>query len=138
MLLDLAQFQNVQQNAQMGFTGQHMVGNLNTGVKSQTQFNDSPDGSYTQVRNTNNMGQMGISGNHQFENFTNNGQAQVMARKYLPNGQPVLMELEDITLEDLAQFQQIQQNADMNFAGTHAIKNINTGAKSNTNFLDNK
>ena len=82
MLLDLAQFQNVQQNAQMGITGQHAIGNLNTGAKSQTQFLDTPDGRFTVVKNTNNAGQMQIQGKHMFDNFTNNGQTTVMARKF--------------------------------------------------------
>ena len=74
MLLDLAQFGNVQQNAQMGFTGTHQIRNINTGAKSQTQFNDDPMGRGSQVGNATNGGQMMIQGNHQFENFTNNGQ----------------------------------------------------------------
>jgi hypothetical protein len=60
MLLDLAQFQNVQQNAQMAVTGTHSFGNLNTGAKSQTQFLDNPDGQHSTVKNTNNMGAMMI------------------------------------------------------------------------------
>jgi len=60
VLLDLAQFQNVQQNAQMGVTGTHGFGNLNTGVKSQTQFLDHADGQFSTVKNTNNLGKMMI------------------------------------------------------------------------------
>jgi len=139
MLLDLAQFQNVQQNAQMGFTGNHMVGNLNTGVKSQTQFKDTADGQFSQVKNTNNMGAMSIQGNHQFENYTNNGQATVLPRAFNKDGSPAqLMMLEEIDLEDLAAFQNIQQNAQMDLTGTHMVKNINTGEKSTTNFNDHK
>jgi len=139
MLLDLAQFQNVQQNAQMGFTGNHMVGNLNTSQGSQTQFNDHAGGQFSQVKNTNNGGQMKIQGNHQFQNYNNNGQAVVMARAFNPDGSPAgLMELDEIELEDLANFGAIQQNADMNFTGTHMVKKLNTGEKSTTNFNDHK
>jgi len=60
VLLDLAQFQNVQQNAQMAVTGTHGFGNLNTGEKSKTQFLDSADGQFSTVKNTNNMGAMMI------------------------------------------------------------------------------
>jgi len=82
---------------------------------------------------------MSIQGNHQFENFTNNGQANIMPRAFDAKGNPVqLIELDSLDLEDLAQFNNVQQNAMMDVTGTHMIKNINTGAKSQTNFNDHK
>lgn len=142
-LEDLAAFNQIQQNAQMNFTGNHTVKNLNTGVKSMTNFNDHKQGQAVQVANTNNMGQMNIRGLHKFDNFVNNGVANVMPRAFNPDGTPArLMELDEdfevVELEDLANFNNIQQNAQMNFTGTHGVKNLNTGAKSTTNFNDHK
>ena len=105
MLLDLAQFQNVQQNAQMAVTGTHGFQNMNTGSKSQTQFLDNPDGQFSTVKNATNGGQMMIQGNHEFGNYTNNGQTNVLARKFNADGSPAgLMELD---LQDLAQFNNV-------------------------------
>jgi len=98
---------------------------------------------------------MKIQGNHQFQNYNNNGQAVVMARAFNPDGSPArlmeldefeledldeveLEELDEVELEDLANFGAIQQNADMNFTGTHMVKKLNTGEKSTTNFNDHK
>ena len=139
MLEELAQFQNVQQNAQMAVTGNHLFGNLNTGVKSQTQFLDTPDGQFSRVKNTNNRGAMMIQGNQQYQNYVNNGQTTVMPRKFSPPRRlEELDEEEGEELEDLAQFNNVQQNALMDITGTHMIKNLNTGAKSTTNFHDHK
>lgn len=102
-------------------------------------FNDHKAGQFVTVANTNNLGQMTMSGNHQFDNYVNNGQANAIARTFNPDGTPVqLMQLEEIDLEDLAAFNNVQQNAQMGFTGTHAVKNLNTGAKSVTNFNDHK
>lgn len=99
MLLDLAEFQNINQNAVMGFTGQHQVKNLITGKDSQTMFNDHKDGQFTSVDNTVQNGQMTISGLHKFNNFTNNGNTQVMPRTFNPDGSKA-----SLMLMDLAEF----------------------------------
>merc|ERR1711990_838110 len=84
-------------------------------------FHDHASGLGTTVANTQNFGQMGIQGNHSFGNFVNNGQANVMARAFTPDGRPIpqLMELDEeaeeptlmelneegeVELEDLARF----------------------------------
>jgi len=124
----------------MGFTGTHSIANINTGAKSQTQLNDHAGGQFQTVGNAVNNGQFQIQGNHQIQNFTNNGQANVLPRAFNPDGSPAaqLMELDIADLEDLASFNNIQQNGQMDFTGTHMVKNINTGAKSTTNFHDHK
>ena len=76
---------------------------------------------------------MSISGNHQFQNFTNNGNTQVMPRTFNPDGSPA-----QLMLMDLAAFDNIQQNANMGFTGQHQIKNLTTGNESNTQFNDQK
>lgn len=62
-----------------------------------------------------------------------------MARAFDAKGNPVgLMELDEEDLEDLATFNNVQQNAMMDVTGTHMIKNLNTGKDSQTNFHDHK
>merc|ERR1711981_133522 len=86
------------------------------------------------------MGAMMIQGNHKFDNYVNNGKTQVLARAFTPDGKPIpqLMELDEVELEDLAQFNNVQQNALMDVTGTHMIKNLQTGKDSTTNFHDHK
>jgi len=86
---------------------------------------------------------MNISGLHKFDNFTNNGQTTVSPRTFNADGTParmVLMDLDEIDLEDLAQFQNFSNQAGGNasFQGTHSIKNITNAKKGNVNFLDHK
>jgi len=135
MLLDLAQFQNVQQNANMGFTGQHQIENMTTGKESNTQFNDHKAGQFSTVGNLTQNGNMKISGNHQFKNFTNNGNTQVMPRTFNPDGTPA-----QLMLMDLAQFQNYSNAAGGNTSiqGTHAFKNLNNAKGGNVNVLDHK
>jgi hypothetical protein len=106
MLLDLAEFGNINQNAVMGFTGQHQIKNLTTGKDSQTMFNDQRDGQFSTVGNTVQNGQMTISGLHKFDNFTNNGQTQVMPRTFNPDGTQA-----SLMLMDLADFNNYSNNA---------------------------
>ena len=56
MLLDLATFNNIQQNGMADFTGTHLIRNINTGAKSTTNFNDHKNGQFSTVMNANNMG----------------------------------------------------------------------------------
>lgn len=84
-----------------------------------------------------------IQGRHQYGNYVNNGQTTVMARKYpgpanAPPPRLENLEEEEEELEDLASFNNVQQNAQMDITGTHMIKNLNTGKKSNTVFHDHK
>ena len=106
MLLDLAQFDQIQQNANMGFTGQHTINNMVTGAKSNTQFNDHKDGLFSTVANIEQNGNMSISGNHKFGNFVNNGNTQVMPRAFNPDGTPA-----QLMLMDLASFNQFANMA---------------------------
>jgi intracellular sulfur oxidation DsrE/DsrF family protein len=135
MLLDLATFDNLNQNAQMGFTGQHQINNLTTGKDSKTMFNDHKGGQFSTVANTVQNGEMQISGNHKFQNFTNNGNTQVMPRAFNPDGSPA-----QLMLMDLADFNNFSNMAGGNasFQGTHGIKNLNNAKDGNVAFLDHK
>ena len=140
MLLDLAQFQNVQQNAQMAVTGTHQFGNLNTGAKSATQFLDTPDGQFSVVKNTNNLGKMYIQGNHQYDNYVNNGQTQVVARKYSPPRRLEDLQEDEEELEDLASFQNYNnmKGGMTSIQGTHQFKNMNNAKGGKVIVLDHK
>lgn len=88
MLVDLAAFNQIQQNGQMDFTGTHQIKNLNTGEKSVTNFKDHKDGQFSTVGNTVNGGQMNVSGLHQFNNVQNNGNFVAAPRTFNPDGTP--------------------------------------------------
>ena len=127
MLVNLANFESIQQNAKMGFTGQHNIGQLVTGKDSMTQFNDHKDGQFSTVAKTVQNGNMSISGNHKFGEFVNNGNTQVMPRQF-----GLLM--------DLASFNNYSnmEGGNTQIQGTHAFQNFNNAKGGNVNVMDHK
>lgn len=125
----------------MDVTGTHMIKNINTGKESTTNFHDHAGGQFATVGNTNNNGAMNIAGNHKFDQFANQGAVKVTPRTFNADGSPVqLMELEDFELEDLANFNNYnnQEGGQTTITGTHAFKNMNNAKGGKVMVMDHK
>jgi len=139
-LVDLATFGNIvnKGGAQMSFTGDHAVKNLQNEKKGMIKFEDHKDGKKTMVKNTINKGDIAVQGNHAFENIQNEegGKTIALERKFPDKKEGKLLD-QLLNLVTFGNFTNTKGGTTV-FKGEHKIGKLTNKEGANLKFEDHK